>query len=116
MERENCGEEIIALARGPSTYVKKYKAFIINGYRFHTKDRELQRNTQNSGVVVEVIGGNGILQNYYGQIYEIYELDYYGRSKVVVFKCKWVNIRSIRGLNVDKFGFPLVNFLEPIHT
>jgi len=58
MERENCGEEIIALARGPSTYVKKYKAFLINGYRFHTKDRELQRNTQNFGVVVEVIGGN----------------------------------------------------------
>ena len=63
MERENFGEEIIALAHSPSTYVKKYKAFIINGYRFHTKDRELQRSTQNSGVAVEVNGGNGISQN-----------------------------------------------------
>ena len=35
---------------------------------------------------------------------------------MVLFKCKWVNIKSARGFKVDKFGFPLVNFLQPIHT
>ena len=55
-------------------------------------------------------------QNYHRQIHEIYELDYYGRFKVVLFKSKWVNINSARGFKVDKFGFPLVNFSDPLHT
>ncbi|KAM0049268.1 hypothetical protein Hdeb2414_s0008g00283941 [Helianthus debilis subsp. tardiflorus] len=28
------------LASGPAEFVKKYKGFIINGFRFHTKDLE----------------------------------------------------------------------------
>jgi len=74
IKREHCEEEIITLAQGPSTYVKKYKAYIINGYQFHAKDHELQRNAKNFGVVVEANGGNGMSQNYYGQIHKIYVL------------------------------------------
>lgn len=93
MERLNCEEETIAISRSPNIYVKRYKADIINGFRFHTKDRELRRRTQNSGVVVEVkednprSGSSETLQNYFGAIKDIYELDYYGKYKIVLFRC-----------------------------
>ena len=40
------------LSRGPNTLVTCFKGYIINGFRFHTKDYEAKRKTQNSGVVV----------------------------------------------------------------
>ena len=58
MEKDCYEEEVIALSWGPHTYAKRYKAFLLNGFRFHTKDHEEQRRTQNLGVVVEVEGEN----------------------------------------------------------
>ena len=40
------------LSRGPNTLVICFKGYIINGFRFHTKDYKAKRKTQNSGVVV----------------------------------------------------------------
>ena len=82
MEKVNCNEETIAIARGPNEYVKRYNAFMINGVKFHTKDREKRVRTQNSGVVVEVqeknftMDGIETARNYYGVIKDIYKLDY----------------------------------------
>ena len=120
MENSNCDEETIAMSRGPSSFVKRYKAFIINGFRFHTKDREIRRRTQNSGILVEVqgenVGGSSGTKHYYGVIQDIFELDYYNICKVVVFRCDWVNVKSLRGFKLDKYGLPLVNFNNLIHT
>ncbi|XP_047981858.1 uncharacterized protein LOC125222972 [Salvia hispanica] len=41
------------LARGPNIIGVKYKKFIVNGFRFHTKDLECTKKTQNSGVRVK---------------------------------------------------------------
>lgn len=41
MKNNNCDEELIVIALGPSTYVRKYNGFIINAFRFRTKSREM---------------------------------------------------------------------------
>ncbi|CAN1131860.1 hypothetical protein LINPERPRIM_LOCUS11315, partial [Linum perenne] len=33
-------DDLLSLSRGPSTSVLCYKGYVINGYRFHTKDHE----------------------------------------------------------------------------
>ncbi|XP_057246778.1 uncharacterized protein LOC130589521 [Beta vulgaris subsp. vulgaris] len=71
-----------ALAGGLSNRGKRIKSFIINGYKFDTVDRERFRKTQNSGVMVEADG-----QVYYGKLKDIFELDYFGSFKVVMFRC-----------------------------
>ena len=111
MMQRNVSQELIALARGPNEVVNRYKGFIINGFKFHTKDREKFRKIQNSGVMVEADG-----KTYYGALKDIYELDYYGIFKVVLFRCDWININSSRGLKKDANGFILVNFSSLIHT
>ena len=39
------------LSRGSNTLVTCFKGYIINGFRFHIKDYEAKRKTQNSRVV-----------------------------------------------------------------
>ena len=53
-------------------------------------------------------------QAYYGRLTGIYELDYYGAFKVVVFHCDWVYIN--RGLKTFRNGHACVNFSKLIHT
>ena len=38
------------LSRGPSSVARRFSGYVINGYRFHTVEREARRKTQNSGV------------------------------------------------------------------
>ncbi|KAK5786082.1 hypothetical protein PVK06_040709 [Gossypium arboreum] len=104
----------------------KYSAFLINGYRFHTKYRERIRRTQNCGIVVNssIISyasardSNPVEANvdYCGLLTDIIELDYYGRWKVVLFRCDWVDVNTARGIKKDQFGFTMVNFSRLIHT
>ena len=46
MEDCNCDEETISISRGPSNQVKKYKALILNCFKFHTKDHEMHKRTE----------------------------------------------------------------------
>ncbi|XP_039116446.1 uncharacterized protein LOC120251857 [Dioscorea cayenensis subsp. rotundata] len=67
----NVTEEVRFLAQGPNRIVKRYKGYIINGFRFHTKSRERLRRTQNSGCVVtsstaDVTNSRGIKKDKYG--------------------------------------------------
>ena len=103
------GELRKALASGLNTVAKSVKSFIVNGYKFQTVHRERYRKTQNSGVMVEADG-----QAYHGRLMDIYELDYYGAYKVVVFRCDWVDIN--RGLKTFRNGHACVTFSKLIHT
>ena len=112
LQKHNVDEEVLSLAIGPNIVAKQYKGFITNGHRFLTRRHEEFKKTQNSGVMVEVEGGN-----YYGKLTNIIELEYYHGYKIVLFHCDWVDNRLYRGLKKDKYGFPLVNFSRPlIHT
>ena len=85
MSERDVSEEVKYLS-GPNNLVKRYNAFIINGFRFHTKSRERFKRTQNNGVVVtssitsyasardsNPVEGN---VNYFGIINDIIEVDY----------------------------------------
>jgi hypothetical protein len=111
-------EDLRILASGPSEYVKKYKGFIVNGFRFHTKDVEQNRKTQNSGVMLDAMtnsfssarDNNPIVGDvtYYGVLNDVIELDYNVDKKVVLFHCDWISNGSRK--KEDDNGFTLLNF------
>lgn len=67
--------DLLALSRGPMKYVKSFKGYIINGYRFHVHDHDKGLRTQNYGIVVagETDEEDKII-DYYGELTEILEL------------------------------------------
>ncbi|XP_071735372.1 uncharacterized protein [Rutidosis leptorrhynchoides] len=93
--------DIETLANGPSEVVKKYKGYIINGFRFHIKDVEKNRTTQNSGVILQALtssfssarDNDPIVGDvtYYGVLKDIIELQYGDEKKVVLFHCDWIS-------------------------
>ena len=60
------------LASGPSTQITMWQGYDINGYRFHTKEKDKKSATQNNGVRYEGIDESmGQTKTYFGQIEEI---------------------------------------------
>ena len=68
--------DLYLLACSLDNRVTQYTSRIVNGIRFHSKEREKYRGTQNSGVVVKVYEGDKEIQ-YYGVLTNIIELDYF---------------------------------------
>lgn len=52
-EENSIMRDLKLLAGGPTSIGMKYKRFIVNGFRFHTKDMESTKRNQNSGVRVK---------------------------------------------------------------
>ncbi|XP_042957921.1 uncharacterized protein LOC122293417 [Carya illinoinensis] len=93
--------DLYALACGPNRWVASYDACIINGKRFHTRQLELHRRTQNSGVLVT---GDEATNNadFYGVINNIVELHYMEWRRVYLFECDWFDVGDQkRGVRVD---------------
>ena len=94
------------LAQGPSRVVHSYKAYMINGQRFHKKGAE--KTTQNSGVFIQAQSSGQLadIVEYFGVIKDIILLDY--RSfRIPLFWCDWANVRT----GVKKLEwYTLVNF------
>ncbi|KAG8387608.1 hypothetical protein BUALT_Bualt02G0038900 [Buddleja alternifolia] len=105
-------EDLVHLAYGPDKRVTHYEACIVNGIRFHTKQREMNKKTQNSGVVVKVEEESGF-RDYYGVLTDIIQLDYLGNHHVVLFKCDWYEGRSVQK---DKYGCTSINTSKPWKT
>ena len=76
------------LASGPSSQITSWQGYDINGYRFHTKEKDKKSASQNSGVRYEGIDeATGKTKTYYGQIEEIWKLDYGGELQIPIFRC-----------------------------
>jgi hypothetical protein len=91
------------LARGPIFTVVTYQGYDINGYMFYTKQQDKKSTYQNSGVRVDAYDVTCQDKNmYYGQIQEIWKLDFHG-FKIPLFRCNWVD--AIKGVIQDKYGF-----------
>jgi len=94
------------LASGPSSQITSWHGYDINGYRFHTKQMDGKSAAQNSGVRYEGIDeATGETKTYYGQIEEIWELDYGGELQIPIFRCQWVKPKAIV---VDEYGLTTV--------
>ncbi|XP_020080212.1 uncharacterized protein LOC109703891 [Ananas comosus] len=109
-------QELLHLARGPDKRVDKYTGYLINGFRFHTKEHEKYLKTQNSGVFVR--GDDGLSnKEYYGLVLDIIELQYQGSKKIALFKCHWWDVYNCgRGYKEDENGFFLVNVDRELAT
>ena len=113
-------EVVEKLGGGPDCRVKTYQGYDIHGYTFYTKDRDQKSTMQNSGVTVvasslayDRVDHQKTLitiakNSYYGVIQEIWELAY---SEIIfpVFKCKWVKNDGPDGVEVDNYGFTIVD-------
>ncbi|XP_074323270.1 uncharacterized protein LOC141660205 [Apium graveolens] len=106
-------------ALGPNRTARRFTGYVVNGYRFHTSDRDSRCTTQNSGVYLTAQTtsfsssryGNPIVGDvsYYGSIEDIIELDYCGLFTVVLFKCHWYQQQK------DPHGHIRVNFNRLCH-
>jgi hypothetical protein len=75
----------------------------INGYTYDIKQEDNKSTYQNSGVRGDAYDVMGQDKNmYYGQIQEIWELDFHG-FKIPLFHCNWVD--AIKGVVQDEYGF-----------
>ena len=79
-------DDIKKLAAGPIFTVTIYQAYDINGYTFYTVQQDKKSIYQNSGVRIDAYDNNMEKAPYYGQIDEIWELNYL-EFKVALFKC-----------------------------
>ena len=99
--------------------MSKYNGYTINGCRYHTKERDDLRTTQNSGVnvvasTVQIASAkdkNLIFGElcFYGIITEIWDLDY-TKFRIPIFKCDWVDNNN--DIKVDELGFTLVDLTK----
>lgn len=106
-------DQLLALARGPDCRVFSHNGYILNTFRFRTKEMEKHLKTQNSGVVVmgDELSGN---MDYYGIIQKIFEIRYLGNNSVILFKCDWFEVPPLgrdesRGYKKDEYGFVSVD-------
>ena len=117
------------MSHGPSTSDTCYKGYIINGFKFHTTEREKgeKKKTQNGGVIVTVeissfasaIYMNPIFGHvsYYGVLTDIVELHYLSRNRIILFKCdRWDVINIGKWIKNDEYGFTCLNFERTICT
>ena len=113
---EHVSDTLRWLSQGPHPFIVKHPRYDINGYRFHTRERDEQQVHQNSGVsliiatlqVASAKDKNLILDDmsYYRVINEISDLDYH-MFRIPLLKCDWV--QNNEGVKIDEFGFTLVD-------
>ncbi|XP_071932982.1 uncharacterized protein [Coffea arabica] len=109
--------ELRFLAKGPDVVGIQHGRYVVNGFRFHTKEVEKKRKTQNSGVTANATTSsfasirdqNPVLSElvYFDILKNMIELIYGGR-RVVLFECDWISNGS--RMKQDADGFTLVNF------
>nr|GMD44164.1 uncharacterized protein LOC109169448 [Ipomoea batatas] len=84
-------DDLYSLACGPQLCVRKYTSCIVNGVRFHTKDRDSRHKTQNCGISVQGNHGDELI-DFYGVLNDVIELEYIKGCRIVLFKCDWFDI------------------------
>jgi len=104
-------KKLVMHCRGPKETVVRYNRYMVNGKLFRTVAHDAGKRTQNSGVCVSTIDG----LTYYEKLKDIIEVEYYDRTKYVMFKCDWADTTRDRGYKVDEYVMVLVNFNRIVH-
>ena len=106
------GEKLVMHCRRPKEIAVKYNRYVVSGKLFRTFAVDIGKRTQNSSVCVPTIDG----ETYYGKLTQIIEVEYYDRTKYVLFKCDQADNTRDEGYRVDENGITLVNFKNLVHT
>ena len=97
-DRQKLSVTLSTIGACPYSKAKRMKHHVTNGLKFRTKDSEMNKKTQNSGVSVVTDGGvayysivsvmtdGGVA--YYSIVTDIIELNYLDKIRHVLFKCK----------------------------
>jgi len=103
--RDDVPPQLREFSRGPNNVAKRFSGYLVNGYRFHTMQRDARRKTQNSGVTLVSLTESFASSkdknprtepvNFYGAINDIIELNYYGHFKFVLFRCDWYEVEEV---------------------
>lgn len=96
------------LLKGPNAVWVQYCKCLVNGFRFHTRELEQKRKTQNSGVVVNATTSSFSSVRDSNPICSDISYDYTRGCKVLLFDCDWVS--KGKRLKEDEDGFLLANF------
>jgi hypothetical protein len=93
--------QLFGLAMGPSTSVKCYNGYYVNGFKFHTQSYCHFKKTMNSRVCVKGSCYDDNERDYYGMLKEFVLLKYLGsKCKLFMFKCNWYDTK--RGIRVHR--------------
>jgi hypothetical protein len=98
--------------KGPKEIVVKYNIYVVNGKLFRIFTIDIRKMTQNSSMCVPTTDG----ETYYGKLTQIIEVEYYDKTKFVIFKCDWADNTKDKGYRLDENGITLVNFKNLILT
>jgi len=91
--------QLFGLAIGPSTSVKCYNGYYVNGFKFHTQSYGRFKKMMNSGVCMKGNCYDDNERDYYGMLKEVVRLKYLGSNcKLFMFKCNWYDTK--RGIRV----------------
>ena len=52
---------------------------------------------------------------YFRKLIKVIEVEYFNRTKYVIFKCKWADSMRDKGYKVDEYGLIFVNFKNLVH-
>ena len=86
----DANDKLYCLACKPDPRAHTFTGCIVDGVRYHTKELDDRRTTQNSGVYVPGVFVGGT-HDYYGVLLSIVRLRYVDMHQVFLFKCKWFN-------------------------
>jgi hypothetical protein len=105
------GDKLVMHCRGLKETTVRYNRYMVNDKLFRIVAHDVGKRTQNSGVCVPTVDG----LTYYGKLTDIIEVEYYDRTKYVMFKYDWVDTMRDRGYKVDEYCIVLVNFNRLVH-
>ena len=105
------GETLVMHCRGPIVLAVQYNRYVINGKLFRTIAYDVGRRSQNSGVCVPTVDD----EMYYGKLTQIIEVEYYDRTKYILFKRDWADNTIGKEYKLDNHGLTLINFKNLVH-
>ncbi|WCJ29136.1 hypothetical protein M5689_010791 [Euphorbia peplus] len=115
-ENDIVPKDVLNLAFGPYPHYKSYSAHIVNGYRFHTVNRQINRKSQNAGVLSRGDDSSSD-KEYYGRLMDVLEIQYPGMNSVYIFNCEWFDVsRKGNGYTVDAFSITSVKANGRLNT
>ena len=79
---------------------------MVNDKLFHALAYDVGKRSQNSGMCVQTVDG----ETYYRMVTQIIDVEYYNRTKYIMFKCGWADNTRDKGYKVDEYDITLVNF------
>ncbi|XP_057442542.1 uncharacterized protein LOC130734207 [Lotus japonicus] len=101
--------QLVTLSKGPDFRVFSHKGYILNGFKFRTKDVEKHLKTQNSSVIVkgDELTGHA---DYYVVVKKMTKIKYLDNNFVILFNCDWFEAPSEgrnqgREYKKDDYGF-----------